>query len=150
MSFRVATDLKIYSGNCNNRTLIASASIANTTSTSTSGFTDSMQVTVSGLTLGNIYLIEVSGNGSGAKNYVLSINSVLTATCSYYPPSTCTPVATGNCEMVLNGSFEHTMATTYNGVAYAAAYNGTTTPITWGNTATAAPYNVDYIYDNPS
>src|ERR1700757_644093 len=35
----------------------------------------------------------------------------------------------------------NTMATTYNGVAYAAAYNGAATPITWGNTATAAPYN---------
>jgi hypothetical protein len=35
----------------------------------------------------------------------------------------------------------NTNATTYDGTAYAAAYNGAATPITWGNTATSGPLN---------
>jgi hypothetical protein len=44
----------------------------------------------------------------------------------------------------------NTVATTYDGVAYAAAYNGAPTPITWANTATVTPYNGAIIEINGS
>jgi hypothetical protein len=100
----LATSIKVYSGTCNNPTLIGSGSIVNTASVSPSGFNDSIQVTVSRLIIGRTYLIEVSGN-AGAKNYALSINSVLTS-CSYGAPIQHSVVSATGCELVNNGGFE--------------------------------------------
>ncbi|HXD94125.1 MAG TPA: hypothetical protein VNX01_13005 [Bacteroidia bacterium] len=44
----------------------------------------------------------------------------------------------------------NTNATTYDGTAYAAAYTGTVTPITWANTATVTPYNGAIVEINGS